>query len=234
MTPVELANLIRLRTRTNSTTFIDADILTYVNTHMDSISAEIIKANEDYFGFREVRNLEANKRNYSFDAEMLSQMKYLQMKIDEEWFVLKEKDINYLGINTDETSIQNAWKGKDPAFLIFGKEIILLTEDAIVYTENGLNLWSIVYPNHLTSLTGTTDFSVPDSTVECGFPRQFHELLATAVVIDWKDSQDNPIPLTAKEADFNNELIRKVNSIKGMNLDRSIEFNPPYDDGFNY
>ena len=71
MTPTELAKLIRRRTRTNSTTFTDADILTYVNAHMDSISAEIIKANEDYFGFREYRTLEANKRNYSFGAGIM-------------------------------------------------------------------------------------------------------------------------------------------------------------------
>lgn len=234
MTPIEFANLIRLRTRRNSLTLTDADILTYMATHMDSISAEIIKANEDYFGFREKRNLVADKRNYSFDAEMLSQMKYLQMKIGDDWFVIKEQDINYIGIKTDEQSIQTAWKGKDPAFIIFGKEIILLTEDAIEDTEDGLNLWSIVYPNHLTELTGTTDISIPESTVECGFPRQFHELLATAVVIDWKGSQDKAIPLTPKELDYSNELVRKINSIKGMNLDRSIEFNPPYDDGSNY
>lgn len=234
MTPVELAKLVRLRTKTNSTTFLDADILSYANIHIDDIAAEIIKANENYFGFEDIRNLEAGKRRYALPPELLSQIKYLQAKINDEWYVLKEKDISFLNIATDETSIQDAWKGKDPAFMIFGNEIIILSEDAIENVTDGLKLWSIVYPKHLTDLSITTDISTRLSPITCGFPRQFHELLATAIVMDWKGSQDKPRALTAKESHYMNDLALKIDSIKEMNLDRETESNPAYDDGSNY
>ena len=234
MTPVELAKLIRLRTRTNSTTFSDVDIISYANIHIDDISAEVIKANEDYFGFEDIRNLEIGKRNYALPPELLSQIKYLQAYINGEWCILREYDITFLEISTDETSIQNAWKGKDPAFMIFGNEIIILSEDSIENVTNGLKIWSLVYPKHLDTLSGTTDISVRPSPITCGFPRQFHELLATAIVIDWKGSQDTSIALTAKEINYNNDLASKLDSIKDMNLNRIIEINPDYDDGSEY
>ncbi len=234
MTPVELAKLIRLRTRTNSTTFSDADIISYANIHIDDISSEIIKANEDYFGFEDKRNLEAGKRNYALPPELLSQIKHLQAYINGEWCVLREEDVNFLEISTDETSIQNAWEGKDPAFMIFGKEIIILSEDSIEDVTDGLKLWSIVYPQHLTDLSLTTDMSVRKSPITCGFPRQFHELLATVIVIDWKGSQDKPIALTAKETNYKKDLADKIDSLKEMNLNREVKSQPEYDDGSEY
>ena len=52
MTSKQFADYIRKKTKTNSSTFTDADILLYANIIKDDIAKEVNKANEDYFGIR--------------------------------------------------------------------------------------------------------------------------------------------------------------------------------------
>jgi lauroyl/myristoyl acyltransferase len=66
MTPANFASYIRLKTKTNATTFPDADILAYANIIKDDIAKEVTKANEDYFGMKFLRYLIAGQRGYSF------------------------------------------------------------------------------------------------------------------------------------------------------------------------
>ena len=223
MTPAQFAAYIRKRTKTNSTTFTDADILLYANIIKNDLVKEVTKANEDYFGMELVRDLVAGKRNYAFPTYILNNIKYLQAKLDgENWNVLKEFDVNSYKGATDEESIQANFSGKNPQFDIFGGELIIYSGSAIIDVVEGLKLWTMVYPADLVSLTGTSDMSENPSDIEFGVPIELHFVWATKVIIEYKQSKEKPIPLTEKEANVNNDLTLAINSLKGFNLDRSI------------
>ena len=76
MTGTKLAALIRYKTRTNSTTFTDADILELVNTFKDEISSLIVEKNAGYFVIPTTFNLVADQREYSFDDALLPRSRF--------------------------------------------------------------------------------------------------------------------------------------------------------------
>lgn len=223
MTPANFAAYIRLKTKTNSTTFSDADILAYANIIKDDIAKEVTKANEDYFGMKFLRNLEAGKRGYSFPTDVLNQIKYLQAKLDGvHKKVLFQFDVNTYKRPTDENDITANWAGKQPEFDIYGSSLYIYSDSAIIDVTDGLELWAIIYPADLTSLAGTNDMSVAPSTTSFGMPRQLHYVWATKVIIEYKNSKDKPIPLTEKEANVEADQTLAINALKGQDLNRSI------------
>lgn len=237
MTPAQFASYIRLKTRTNATTFPDADILVYANITKDEIAKEVIKANEDYFGIESLRDLENGIRKYLFPTYMLSQMKYIQAKLDgTNWVKLDEFDVTSYNRPTDEDSIRANFAGRNPAFDIFGGELSIYSEDPIIDVTDGLKLWSIVYPADLTSLSGDADMSVNPSLTKFGMPRQLHKVWATKVIIEYKTSKEKPIPLTEQELKVDVDLQSAINSLKLQNLDRVFVATVPdnSDNGADY
>lgn len=232
MTPAQFASYIRDKTKTNSTTFPDAKILLYANIIKDDIAKEITKANEDYFGMKFYRNLEAGKRSYSFPSDILNTMKYLQAKLDgTKQKVLTQFDVNSWKRPTNESEILEYWQGKDPQFDIYGGSIEIYSDSAIIDVTNGLELWAMAYPADLASLAGTTDLSVPKDVYSTALPRQVHYVWATKVVIEYKNSKEKPIPLTEHEAKVDQDLQLAINALKGQDLNRSITATLP--DCFN-
>jgi hypothetical protein len=223
MTPVQFADYIRKRTKTNATTFPDADILLYANIIKDDLAKEVTKVNEDYFGMEFLRNLVAGQRKYRFPLGILNQIKYTQAKIDgTNWKRLTEFDVTSYQRPTDESSILSNWAGKDPSFDIFGEELAIYSDVAITNVTNGLKLWAIIYPKDLSSLSGVIDMSVPTDTTSFGLPRQLHWVWATKVIIEYKSSKEKPLPLTERELNVNADLQLALNALKAQNLDRTV------------
>ncbi len=223
MTPAQFASYIRLKTKTNATTFPDADILAYANIIKDDIAKEVTKANEDYFGMKFLRNLVAGQRGYSFPSDILNQMKLLQATLDgTNKRVLTQFDVNTRSRPTDENDIISYWQGRKAEFDVFGTSLYLYSDSAITDVTDGLELWAIVYPADLQSLAGTTDMSVPPSTTSFGMPRQLHYVWATKVIIEYKNSKEKPIPLTEREANVEADQTLAINALKGFDLNRSI------------
>jgi len=218
------AKYIRLKTKTNSTTFPDADIVTYANIIKDDIAKEITKANEDYFGMEFLRNLEAGKRKYLFPSDILNNMKTLEAKLDGTyWERLTEFDLNSYKGTTDEATIVEKWHGKDPQFDIFGSQVIIYSDDAISAVTDGLKLRAIIFPADITTaqLSTTTDMSANPSTISFGMPIQFHKIWATKIIVEYKTSKEKPIPLTESEMNVDKDFQLAINALKGQNLDRS-------------
>lgn len=238
MTPAALATYVRLKTKTDATSFPNAEILAYANIIKDELAAEILKADENIFGFKTYQSLTADKRNYSFDAAMLSKMDYLYAKLDgTNWAKLKEYDLHQLGKESmvfEETELRAAMAGKKPGFIIYGGEVYIVSDSAIIGVSNGLKLWYRIYPADITDLTSTVDMSVRPSTTSDGFPRQFHLLLATRIIIEYKEAQEKPIPLNSKEKNYEIDLQKAIDSLKNQNTDREIIPSYPYDDGQDY
>lgn len=235
MTPAQLASYVRLKTRTNVSTFPDADILLYANIMKDDIAKEITKTNEDYFGMELFKDLVAGQRSYGLPRDVLNQIKYAQVKLDgEKWRKLSEFDINSYGKTTDEATILASWSGKEPSFDIFGDQFTIYSDDAIISVSQGLQLWAIVYPQDLTNLSLTTDISYPDNDTSFGLPTEFHKILATKIIVEYKTSKEKSIPLTENEQSIDKELMMAINSLKLRNLDRSLTATIPYNDGQDY
>jgi len=230
------AKLVRLYTKTNSTTFTDADILVYANIFKDEISGQIGKdVGEDYFGLRFERDLIAGQREYDLPAELMSRIKYVQAKLDgTNWEKLNEIDLTTYGRAIDEATIQLEYGDKAPEFDIWDNGIYILSGDAIIDVTKGLKLWAIIFPADFTDLTSVEDMSTNPSDTSHGFPRQFHELLARRISIAFKSSKDRPIPLSEKEKMYEVDLDREIQKMKGTNLDRSVLPSAPYDDGSDY
>lgn len=223
MIPVAFAKYIRYKTKTNATTFPDADILTLANVIKDDIAKEVIKANEDYFGMKLLRNLIAGQRGYAFPSDLLSQIKYLQVTLDG----IKQQEIEQFDVTsykrpTDEADIILNWQGRKPQFDVFGGSLYIYSDSAIIDVTNGLELWAIIYPQDLANLTDTNDMSVPYNTTSFGMPRQLHKVWATMVIADWKNSKEKPLPLSDTEQRVDVDLALAINSLKGLDLNRSI------------
>ena len=230
------ATLVRYYTKTNSTTFTNADILTLANIFKDDIAGLIARhVGEDYFGLRFERDLLAGVREYELPAELMSRIKYLEAKLDgENWTKLNETDLTKYGKTTDESTIRSIYADRSPEFDIFDQSIFILSGDAIIYVKNGLKLWSIIFPADFASLSSTEDMSTPPDDYTHGFPRQFHELLARRVSIAYKSSKDRPIPLSEKEQSYEADVATVIQTMRDKNLDRSVKPTVPYNDGSDY
>lgn len=236
MNKVNFAKLVRYYTKSNSTTFPDADMLVLANIFKDDISALIAKeVGEDYFGLRFKRDLLAGQREYELPAELMSRIKYLEAKLDgTNKKHIRETDLTIYGKATDETTIRYEYSDKDPEYEIFDQSIFILSGDAIIDVTDGLELWAIIFPADWENLTETEDISTPPDDYSHGFPRQFHELLARRVSIAYKSSKDRPIPLSEKEKLYEVDLATAIQTMKDANLDRVVIPSAPSDDGSDY
>jgi len=143
----KFATLVRYYTKTNSTTFSDADILTLANIFKDDIAGLISKeVGEDYFGLRFERDLIAGQREYDLPAELMTRIKYLNAKLDgTNWERLKETDLSTYGQAMDEATIEAQYADKDPEFDIWDNSIYILSGRPIIDVTDGLRLWAIVF-----------------------------------------------------------------------------------------
>lgn len=237
MTPVKFAQNVRFYTKTNSTTLADTDLLLLANNAKNEIAAEIAKCNEDYFVMRFYRDLEAGIREYAIDDQILSNIKYVEAKLDgTNQLHLDEFDLNTYRRPTDETDIRNVFASMNlpPMYDICRRALNIYSADAIIDVPDGLILYAVMYPADFTDLTSTVDMVTDLTPTTFGFPTQFHELLARRTSIMWKSAQETPIPLSALEQAYPSDLQLSLNSIKGMNLDRVLVASVPRDDGSNY
>lgn len=234
----DFASYVRYHTKTDSTTLTDAELVLLANVEKDNIAKEIAKVNEDIFGMWFTRNIEEDVREYSFPSNVLSNIKYLEVKIANggtEWKHFDEFDLNKYKRTTDEASIIANFAGKY-LFDIFRKSLWLYCEETMIAVEEGIKLWAIQYPADVAtgSLSSTTDMSVDPTTTSSGMPRESHELWARATIISYKNSQEKPIPLTEKELNYKADLKLMLDSLRGTNLDRQNTGDVPYNDGSQY
>lgn len=235
MTPAQFATHVRLLTNTNSAGFTDAQILALMNTFKDDLAKEIIKVNENYFCIPMTTDLVLNQREYAFPDNLLGQIKLAEAKLDgTNWKRLIEVDYNLDNYTTDNTTIKSTFQGKNPAMQILRNSIWILNDTDIAAVTAGLKIHAFIYPADFSSMASTTDMAVNPSTTTFGWPRQFHELLARRVIIEYKGSRDIPIQLTQKEQNYYNDLQMALDSISLENLDRETLGNVPSEDGFSY
>lgn len=236
MTPAEFATLVRQRTGTNSTTFTDAEILALMNAFRDTFAIKIVKrVGEDYFLMKFYRDLEADVREYGFPDEVIGKIKSVQAKLDgSAWSELREFDLSQYRRPTDEGTIREQFSGRRPAFDIIHRSLVIYSGDAVVAVADGLVLYASCELAKWTSLSGSVDMAVNPTTTSFGLPRGFHELMARKVQIEWKNSQDKPVPLSLSEKAFEDDFKAALDDLAGMNEDRGFVPSCPVDTGEDY
>lgn len=213
MIDTAFASYIRKQTRTNSTTFPDADIMLYANLEKDYLVSLIEKADEDYFGVELVRDLEDDRRKYGLPPYLLHGISKVTAKLDG----VNETELDKLiydqfGKPLTEDNIRS-YSGGVPAWMIFGQELYVLSDGELSLVTGGLKIYATIYPADLASLSEGKDLAANPSTTSIGMPRALHRPWADLVVIDYKNSKDKPIPLTKAEANIGVTLAAIVNTL---------------------
>lgn len=235
MTPAELATHVRFMTRTNSTTFTDAEIIALMKIRQDEIAKDIIDVDEDILLIPQYTSLVANQREYPLPADMLSSIKRVEAKLDgTNWIRLQELDIVSLASSTLSESLitQNFSNEENGAFFDLKRKSLYIYSGTITSVTNGLEVWVNTWPTAITDLAATSDMSQDPSTTTHGIPRELHEIWARGIIIDWKGSREKPIPLTEKELSYKLDKITAINSLKPQNRDRQVIGKLPLDTSY--
>lgn len=216
MTGTALAALIRYKTKTNSTTFTDTDMLPLVNTFKDEISSMIVERNAGYFLVPTDFDLVASStsREYAFPDDLLNRMHKLEIKFTSTSSRFPSTYIkDYRGSET-ESEIVKWYTNEEGGFAhTIRRRAVLILSGTIIAVTLGGRLWYHAYPVTLANLTGVTDLAVDPTTTTFGFPRQFHELLARRVSIEYKSSKAKPLPLSRHEMNYEGDLKIQLDAI---------------------
>lgn len=242
MTPVEFAYHVRFMTRTNSTTFTDAEILSLMKIRQDEIAKAILEADEDILLIPQYTDLVLNQREYPLPQDMLSSIKRVEAKLDGTNFIkLYEFDPTTYGrtINTESDIIEQFFNEEGKAYFDLSRKSLFIYSGAITSVIGGLKILVNTWLEPIGDLSATNDMSQDPSTTTHGIPRELHEIWARGVIIDWKSSREKPIPLSEKEQVYGIDLVKAINSLKPQNLDRNFTGQLPStstigNNGFDY
>ena len=223
MTPLAIANLARYYTKTNTTTFTNADMLALANAFKDEISSLIVERDAGYFDIPCTFNLIADQRHYALGDNLLNRLHKVEIKFSASdarqpaYFV---KD--YLGSETESEIVKQFTNAQDGFAYTIRRRALYILSGTITAVTDGVRTWSFIWPADLTDMTANTvSMEVDPSTTTFGFPRQFHELLARKIAIVWKETQPKPVALTKHERSYSFDLEAQLDAISTM--DKSAE-----------
>lgn len=230
-----------MRTRTNSSTLTDADMVVLANVVKDDLAAKIMSSvDEGYFDMEMVTDLEANTRDYSFESDIVKNLKYAHALLDgtnPEY--LTEADFSLFEgkkETMDETTIRELYASKKPEYIITGRSMKILNGAAITAVTDGLKVVGEVFPEDIAAaaLASSDDLSTPSSTIQHRLPQASHRVWAKMVVIEYKQSREKPIPLTEDEKKLELDLDELFKTLRKRNAIRTFVASTPSDDGQDY
>ena len=240
MTGKQLAALIRYKTRTNSTTFTDTDMLPLVNAFKDEIASMIVERNNGMFLIPATFNLVANQREYGLGDDVLNRIHKLEIKFASGDSRFPSQNIkDYHGSETESEIVKKFSNSEGEFAHTIRRRALFILSGTIIAVAGGGRLWAHIFPAELANLTGVVDLSVDPSTTSFGFPRQFHELLARRISIEYKGSAPKPIPLNDREKSFDRDLRIQLDAISHVDnsaeiLGNGLPANDTGNDGWNY
>jgi predicted DNA binding CopG/RHH family protein len=240
MTGTAFTAYVRKKTKSNTATFTDADIVAFANAVKDDIAERIATdVDEHYFEIELTRDLEADVRDYTFPNDLLKHIRHAQAKLDgTNWLPLDERDLSQIDdvAILEESKIASLYSGESPEYYISGRGLTLLSGDAIEAVSGGLKLLGEVYPEDIDTddLASATDLSVPSTDETHRLPRAVHKHWADMVVIEYKESRDKPMALTKKEQRIDISLAETLSKLVKRNTARTFNASVPTNNGENY
>jgi hypothetical protein len=240
MTSTELNTLINFKCKTNDTTFPQATKLPIVNMFVKDISSRIVEKNAGYFIVPTTFDLVADQREYGWPDDLLNRMHKLEIKFSSTTSRFPAKNLkDYHGSETESEIVKNFTNDENGFAYVIRRRAIYILSGTITAVIGGGRLWYHAYPADLADLAGATDMSVDPSTTTFGFPRQFHELLARRVTMEYKGSLPKPLPLNELERNYEIDLERQLQAISRPDNSAEIIGDSPSavetgDFGWNY
>lgn len=237
MTPAKLAQYVRIKTRTNATTFNDTDMIAIANVVKDRLVLEALDADEDLFLVPTYMNLVADQREYPLLSTIMSRIKRVEAALDgSNWIKLNEFDLPQfkLPLTTEADIIAAFANAEGNAFFDLMRKAITIYSGTIIDVTDGLRIWLNTWVQDLADVTSTIDMSVDPTSTTHGIPRALHNVMATGMVIEYKESREKPIPLNESELNYEMEVRRAIAKLKRGDYDRQVQGTVPYEDGENY
>lgn len=223
MTGTELATLIRLKTKTNSTTFENPDMLVYVNLLKNEIASRIQRARANIFDITKTLDSVASSvtaREYAIEEDVLNYLVDIQMKFTDSGDYVNVHHLARYHYKDalQETKIVAEFNNTEPRYFIRQDKIYILSGTIIVVTDAIMYVYSLT-PADLANLTGSTELSINTSSSN-GMPEEFQELWARRVSIEYKDN--NSIKLSQKERAYDKDLQEALDDFSTENLEGAI------------
>lgn len=237
MTPSELATYVRFKTRTNTSTLTDDDLLMLLNTVKNEVCDRALEVDEDIFLVPTTLNLVANQREYPFKSDILSRIKRVEAMFNgSDYIKLTNIDLADIDqpIGSEAQIVARFSNEEGNAFYDIMRSSLWLYSGTITSVTNGLKVWLNTIPSNVASILSTTDMRVDPSTTAHGIPAPLHKVIAKGVVIEWKESREKPIPLTEREQKWEFDLEKAIQTMKRTDYDREVYASIPDDDGSDY
>ena len=225
ITSTEFATRVRFFTKTNSTTFTDSDILALMKVRQDELAKNILEIDEDILLIPQTQSLVADQREYPFPADILSNIKRVEAKLDAtRWVKLTEIDLTSIktAVSTETDITNNFSNSEGGARFDLIRKALYIYSGTITNVTGGLKLWCNTWMSALTSLAGSTGMEIDPSTTTHGIPRELHEIWARGVIIDYKQGKEKPIPLNESERNYKEDKKEALFSLTTQNLDREV------------
>lgn len=239
MTGAQLNSLINQKCGTNDTTFALADKLVLVNVFKDEIASRIEQQDANYFLIPSTFNLVANQREYPIGDDVMNRIKKLELKFVATNSRFTSRYIkDYLGSEDEAEIVLNYSNDRNNFAHTIRRRALFILSGTIANTTAGGKVWASIFPSDLANLTGVTGLEVDPTTTSFGFPRQFHELLARRVAMEWKGLQPKPLPLNTYELNYEVDLQKGLDALWPMDGSGEIVAESPgredtWDNGFN-
>ena len=241
MTPAQVKAYVLRKLHLEGDEFYEnhTDIETVANLVLDDIYGKISWKNLGYLGDYKTVDTTGSVRIYPIPSTLLNKITNIEVNLGVsvvDWKPITmtvKNDIPEFVFN--ETWITGHYSNSNPTGFIFGNNLYILSGTFPANTP-GIRYWYIDFPDKLDSMDGTTELSeiktvnLPTGgTTAIGLPRQFHRLLATGIIIDFKEA--NEIPLVGREALYDQDLENKLSELSPLNTSEEIKASIPYSDG---
>jgi hypothetical protein len=207
------------------------------NVVKDRLVLEALDADEDLWLVPTYLNLVADQREYPLHSEIISRIKRVEAMLDGTNYIkLYEFDLPQHSdpISTETNITYSFGNTEGDAYYDIMRKAIWIYSGTITSVTDGLKIWLNTWVQDISSMVSTTDMSVDPTTTTHGIPRALHNVLATGMSIEWKESREKPIPLSGSELNYENEVKKAIAKLKRANYDRVVHGSVPEDTGQEY
>ena len=245
MTPLQIKNYVLRKLHVDEDEFYDGhtDMETVANLILDDIYGAISWKNLGYLGDYKAVDTTGSVRIYPIPDSLLNKITNIEVNLgttSEDWKALTMKHKNDIpDFVFNESWITENYGDSQPFAFIFGHNLYILSGGPFPANTPGIRFWYVDFPDKIDSMDGTTDLSIiktvnlpTGGTTAIGLPRQFHRMLATGIVIDYKEA--NELPLVGREQLFDQDLKKKLDELSPLSADEEIKASIPTDDGSDY
>ena len=219
-TSVGLVNFTRRITKTNSTTYTQADATASINNYLHLFVNEAIQSMDgwDFQGEIATTDLVASQQEYVFPSDILK-IKRIEITYDgTNWYKVRFVDINERDETNDTTTIGNEFNTQDPYADLHDQSLFLYPIPTTNVTA-GLRIW---YENLTDELA--TDASEPT------IPEAYHKALCYGAAVDYFDREAEPKKSAYMEQKMEKGLFRMKDFFNRKVQDRDYTIQPEFVD----